>query len=144
VTPAEQVAILIAERFRLDAVKMTRNPAFVAAAMRACAVLAPERIRDEVIEYGDLTGARWPYRVVVARLRWVVEDEGERVRLADEMGEERRWRRLGIAAHRGETLRGLVENGGLFIDEAVGMVAREFVEDDVRAVAVAAVEGRSS
>jgi hypothetical protein len=38
-------------------------------------------------------------------------------------------------------LRALIESGDLYVDEAVGMLGREFVEDDVRAVAVAAIGG---
>jgi hypothetical protein len=142
---AHRVAEALAERFdSLDVAKAIRVPAFCDAVSSALRVVDGDvtALVDEVADYGELAGARSPYRVVVARLRWIVEDVPERVRHADERAEAVRWARVDRAAKRGETLRALVERGDIFCDEALGMIGQEFAgDDDLAGIARAALEG---
>jgi hypothetical protein len=104
--------------------------------------MSEDAVVAAVVALGHLGGARSPYGVVITRLRDLPEVEANRARLADEVDEGNRWRQLDGAVCRGETLRALVDHDELFIDEAAGMVNREFIDADVRAVALAALEGR--
>lgn len=145
-TPAERVAGALAERFEmLDAPAMVRVPAFCASARTALAAAGSvDAVVHEVASLGPLSGARDPHRVTVARLRQVPALVADRARLLDELAEERRWAALDSAVRRGETLRALVDRGALFSDEAVDTLRRELADDDLRAVALAALEGDKS
>jgi hypothetical protein len=100
-----------------------------------------EAVVAEIVALGHLVGARSAYGVVIARLRQLPELVAERASLAEEVDERYRWRRLEIAARRGETLRALVDSGRLFPDEAALMLSREFPDGDLHAVATAALVG---
>jgi len=143
VTPAERIATALAERFDvLDAPAMVRVRAFRAGATAALAAAGSvEAVVREVASLGELSGARDPHRVIVARLRQVPALVADRTRLGDELAESRRWAALDMAARRGETLRALVDRGALFANEAADTLRRELADDDLRAVALAVLEG---
>jgi hypothetical protein len=146
VTAVEQVAQALAARFAiLDAPAMLRVPTFRAAAADALhAAGSVDRVVDEVGALGALTGARWPHRLLVARLRQVPELLADRARLAAEAAEVARWAAVDRAVHRGASLRVLVDRGDLFAGEAATVLRSELPDDDLRAVALAALTGGRS
>jgi hypothetical protein len=143
VTPAQRVAVALAREFPgIDAGLLASRPPFRLAVRDVLRFMSEDAVVAEVVELGSLGGARSCYGVVITRLRDLPELVANRAQLADEVNEGNRWRRLDRAVCRGETLRALVDRGELFIDEAAGMVNREFIDADVRVVAMAALEGR--
>ena len=141
---SDLLARALGKRFAvLDVIAMRRVQAFRVAADKACRVLGDVgAVVAAVGAYGELAGCRNPHAVIVARLRWIVEDAAERGRLADEADEATRWAAVDRAARRGESLRALVDRGELFVDEAVGMLAREIPEEDLQVLAMAALGGK--
>lgn len=140
---AQRVAVLLAQHFPpLDAGLLASRAAFRAALVDVLRFMGEDAAVAEIVALGPLAGARSPCAVLISRLRDLPGLVGERTRLVDEAEEAQRWRRLGVAARRGETLRALVESGDVFDDEAIGMVEREFGDDaEVWAVADAALRG---
>jgi hypothetical protein len=141
---SDLLARALGKRFPvLDVIAMRRVQAFRVAADEACRVLGGVgAVVAAVGAYGELAGCRNPHAVLVSRLRWIVEDAAERRRLADEADEAARWAQVDRAAKRGETLRALVDRGELFVDEAVGMIAHEVPDEELRCYAMAALEGQ--
>ena len=141
-TRAERVARALAERFpELDASAMARHPAFANAVSAALTVADEWAIVEQIAAMGGLAGARNPHAVVVARLRELPTIAADRGRFAAEDAEERRWAAVDRAAKRGESLRRLVDAGTIFADEAAHLAASEFPDDDLRAIAEAALGG---
>lgn len=140
---SDLLARALGERFPvLNVIAMRRVQAFRVAADEACRVLGDVgAVVAAVATYGELAGCRNPHAVLVSRLRWLVDDAAERGRLADEAHEAARWAAVDRAAKRGKTLRALVNRGELFADEAAGMIAREIPEEDLQALAMAALGG---
>jgi hypothetical protein len=143
VTRAERIAYALAEQLGagLDPAAMATRAPFRRALADALAILNEDAVVAAVVARGTLAGSRNPHAVCVSRLRELVAVENKRREVADERAEARRWAAVDRAARRGETLRALVERGSLFADEAAGMVAREFTDDDLRGIAVAALTG---
>lgn len=138
--PAERIAFALSEQLAgLDVAAMAAHPAFRHAVETALAVSGETEVVAQVVGLGPLTGALNPHAVVVSRLRKVPALVADRLRIADEHEEVRRWTAVDRAARRGETLRALVERGDLFADEATAMVGREFDDPDLAAIAIAAV-----
>jgi hypothetical protein len=143
VRPAERVALALGRHFaELHVAAMARHPAFRAAVDTALAVVSEATIVEHVVALGGLSGSVNPHAVIVGRLRALPGLEDERLRLADEEAEARRWRRVDSAAGRGETMRQLVEAGHLYGDEAVETLCVEYDhDDDLREIALAALRG---
>ena len=139
----DKLAQALGERFpQLDVPKFRRHPAFRRRGADAIAALGGvAQVVAEVGAYGELRGAANPHGVVVARLGWAVADHAERRQVADDRAEADRWAAVDRAARRGETLRALVARGVMFDDEAVEQVAVEFADADLRATALAALDG---
>ena len=139
----DELVQALGERFpQLDVPKFRRHPAFRRRGADAIASLGGvAQVVAEVGAYGELRGAANPYGVVVARLGWAVADHAERQQVADDRAEADRWAAVDRAARRGETLRALVERGVMFSDEAAEQVAAEFTDVDLRATALAALDG---
>jgi hypothetical protein len=138
------IAVALGVAFpQLNVRAMAARPPFVAAVDDALAAVGgdADAVVAFVVARGTLAGAQNPHAVVVARLRELVAIERKRRALVDEAAEARRWAALDRAARRGETLRALVDRGDIFADEASGMLAREFDDDDLRGIAAAALAG---
>ena len=141
-TSAERVASLLGEHFaELDPASLARHRAFRRAVGAALDLVPVEVVVAQVIALGCLKGARNSHAVIVHRLRQLPDIASDRARLADELSEKRRWVAVSAAAHRGETLRALVDGGALFPDEAGELLRRELPDDDLLAIAQAALEG---
>ena len=137
---AERVAFAITERFdEIDAVAMAAHPAFQKALADALDVLDEAGVVAEVVAGGTLAHARNPHAVIVFRLRRLPELVANRDRLTGEVAEERRWAEVDAAVRRGETLRALVDRGALFPDEAQETLRRELADEELRAIALAAL-----
>ena len=141
--PAEEVACGLAERFTgIDGSRLLHKPVFREAAELACALMPPEKVVALVADDGGLDGARDASAVLIGRLRRLPELVAERRRLAEHRDASRRRRHVETAARRGESLRALVSGGRLYADEALTAITGEFTDADLRAVAVAALEGQ--
>jgi len=142
VTAARRVAQALADQFDgFDPVLLARRPPFVAAVTAALDVIDEGGIVALVVESGSLAGSRSPYGVVISRVRDVPRICAERRQLADDRAEAGRWQAIDRAARRGETLRVLVAQHAIFPDEASEMVAAEFDDPDLAAIAIAALGG---
>lgn len=140
-SPVEYLAVKLAEHFPgIDAAVLARRSSFREAVAAAFEVAPSEVVLAEVVKLGSLTGARNPYAVLIFRLRELPAALIDCTRLSDEVDEGRRWAAVDRAAHRGETLRELVDRGELFPDEAVSAVAREFDDADLRGIAAVALQ----
>lgn len=141
---AERIAASLAERFpgQLNAPAMARRGGFRRAAADALVLFGGDvqRVISEVADLGPLNGCTNPAGVIVARLRELPGLVADRARIAGELAEERRWAQVDLAAHRGETLRMLVDRGDIYPDEAADLIRRELSDDDLRSVAIAALE----
>ena len=122
---------------------MARHPAFANAVSAALTVADEWAIVEQIVGMGGLAGARNVHAVVVGRLRELPQLAEDRRRMADEDAEARRWAAVDRAVRRGETLRRLVEREALFLDEAARMISDELPDDDLRAIALAALSGDS-
>ena len=143
-TAALRIAVALGAAFpELDVRAMAHRPPFIAAVGDALTALDgdADTVVAFVVNRGTLAGARNPHGVVVARLRELVAVERDRRAVVDEREEARRWAALDRAAQRGETLRALVDRGDLYPDEAASMLTSELADDDLRATALAALEG---
>jgi hypothetical protein len=142
VNAAERVARALAHELSdLNPALLARRPPFRAALAGALAVMPEEEIVPQILALGGMIGARSPYAVVIARLRELPAIAADRGRFADEDAEARRWAAVDRAAKRGESLRLLVDAGTIFADEAAHLAASEFPDDDLRAIAEAALGG---
>lgn len=140
-SPFERVAVALAEHFGLDAVLLIRAKALRLGVEGALEFMDENKIVERILVAGPLTGASNPYGVLIARTRQLANDETQRSRLAEDRAEERRWKRVDAAARRGETLRDLVERGDLYTDEAADLLRGELADEDLRSIAIAALEG---
>ncbi len=138
---ADDVLAQLAERFGLDPTRIGRPAVFSRAIDEALRFGDASYVVGEVEAFGGLAGVREPWGVILRRLRNVSTLAAERERLADEADEAARWAQVDRAAKRGETLRALVDRGELFVDEGAGMLVREFPDGELRALAMAALEG---
>jgi hypothetical protein len=138
----ERVALALARHFEVNPALIMKASAFHIALDAALMVMSEEAVIDGVLAKGSLRGALNPYGVLFARIRTLVSDIEDRLRLEGDEAEASRWRRVDAAANRGETLGALVAAGRLFVDEAVEMLAREFTDPDLQAIAMAALDGR--
>ncbi len=120
---------------------MARHPTFVRAVAAALAVADEESVVEQVVALGGLAGARKPHAVIVARLRELPAIAADRRRMAEDEAEAARWAAVDRAVKRGETLRALVERGDIYADEARSMLAQDFADDGLRAIAAAALGG---
>jgi hypothetical protein len=143
VTPVEWVAVELARRLgHVEAAVLLRRPPFRDPVEAALAIMPAEDVVAAVVVQGPLATARSPYGVLIHRLRCIEQDAEERARLADEVTEAGRWRRVDAAVRRGESLRALVESQRLYLDEAESTIARQFAaDDDRREFARAALNG---
>lgn len=140
----ERVARALAHELSdLNPALLARRPPFRAALAGALAVMPEEEIVPQILALGGMIGARSPYAVVIARLRELPAIAADRGRFADEDAEARRWAAVDRAAKRGESLRQLVQREALFLDEAARMISDELPDDDLRAIALAALSGGS-
>jgi hypothetical protein len=139
----DELAAALGERFpEVDVPKFRRHPAFRRNGAAALASLGGvAAVVGEVSAYGGTAGAADIHRVLVARLGWAVEDAAAHRKIVEDRSEADRWAAVSRAAKRGETLRALVDRGDLFLDEAVASLAREFLDDDLRGLAEAALTG---
>lgn len=141
-TAAERIAWALADQLGgLDAAAMAARPPFVRAVAAALAVADEAAIVEQVVGMGTLAGARNRHAVVVDRLRAIPSLVAARRQVADERAEAARWCQVDRAARRGESLRALVDRGDLFGDEAQGMLRREFEDDDLLGIGLAALAG---
>jgi len=140
-TPAHLVLDQLAERFGLDRTRIGRPELFLRAIDEALRFGDVSFVVGEVEAFGGLAGVREPWGVLLRRLRDIPALADERGRITADDAEARRWAAVDRAAKRGETLRALVDRGDLYADEAADMVAREIPDDELRAIAVAALEG---
>lgn len=132
----------LAELFGLDPSRIGRPDVFADAVADAVAVLgSPGAVLDEVAALGPLRGARDGWAVLLGRLRRIPADHAERRQVAEYRAEAARWRAVDRAAKRGETLRVLIAQQAMFDDEARDQVAVEFADPDLRAIALAALDG---
>ena len=69
------VVIELAERFKIDPLRIGRPEAFDAAVSAVVALMPAPALIDEVVAMGGLSGARDPWGVVLARLRRIAELE---------------------------------------------------------------------
>jgi len=125
----------------LDPVLLARRAPFVAAVSAALGVVDEAKLVALVVESGSLAGSRSPYGVVISRVRDVPRICAERRQVANDRSEAGRWQAIDRAARRGETLRVLVAQHAIFPDEASEMVAAEFDDPDLAAIAIAALGG---
>lgn len=139
---AEQVLLELAQRFGLDASRMRQARYWEMAVANAVALMAASAVVAELVEWGDLRGARNPWGVLLSRLRELPSVIDERERRREELAESARWRKVDRAVKRGETLRALVERGDLRLDEAAEQLSADFRGDnDVLGIAEAALTG---
>jgi hypothetical protein len=112
------VIIGLAERFRLDPLRIGRPEAFEAAINAAVALMPAQALIDEVAAMGGLGGARQPWGVVLARLRRIAELAGESAVLAEGQVVQaaRSW---------GARLGAMVRASSLHIDGAASELASE-------------------
>jgi hypothetical protein len=141
-TVASRIAFALARRFpELNAAAMVRHPAFRQAIAGALAVADEESVVEQVVALGGLAGATNPHAVVVSRIRGLPALVEDRRRMAGDAAEAARWAAVDRAVRRGETLRALVERGDIYADEARSMLAQDFADDGLRAIAAAALGG---
>lgn len=132
----------IAETFGLDVTRVARPDAFDAAIEAAVGVLGSfDAVIRELLEGGPMRGSQRPWAVVLARLRGIPEAHARRQTALAERAELARWREIDRAARRGGTLRSLVDREVIFADEAAEQIGVEFPDDNLRAVALAALQG---
>ncbi len=136
----ERITVELAGHFAIEPVPLINASAFRYAVKEALSVMTEEKVIAGIVALGLLRSARDPYAVLIGRARRLVDDATIRTRLVSEQAEAARWRLVDVATHRGETLRALVDRGGCFVDEAHGCVQREFADEDLRAIALAALE----
>jgi len=142
--PAPESAVLdaLAGRLGLDPARVRWHARFAEAVAEAVAVLgSPGAAIDEVVQLGELRGARDPWGVVLGRLRRIPADHAARRQAQEDRAEIKRWAAVDRAVRRGETLRSLVERGVEYEDTALEQLAAEFPDSELRAVAVAALTG---
>ena len=139
---AEQVLVELAQRFGLDASRMRQARYWDMAVANAVALMPASAVVAELVEWGDLRGARNPWGVLLSRLRELPSVIDERERRREELAESARWRKVDRAVKRGETLRALVGRGDLRLDEATEQLGADFQDDrDLFAIAQAALTG---
>lgn len=134
----------LAEHFGIDAPPLVRAEALRSAVREALTLMSIDEVLARLIDDGPLTGARSPYAVLIGRARQLSEDVRLRTRMAEEAAESRRWAEINRAARRGETLRELVDQGVMFLDEVEELLATEFANEDIRAFALDALRGGPS
>lgn len=112
------VIIGLAQRFKLDPLRIGRPEAFEAAIIAALALMPAPALIDEVAAMGGLGGARQPWGVVLARLRRIAELAGEKAVSAEGQAAEaaRSW---------GARLGAMVRAGSLHMDGAASELASE-------------------
>jgi len=142
VTAAERIAWAIGEEVGgLDVPAMAAHRAFRQAVGDALGLLDEREIVDRVVSMGGLANANNPHAVIVSRLRQLPTLVADGHRLFEEIAEARRWDQVDAAVRRAQTLRDLVEREELFPDEAADMLARELADEDLRSIALAALQG---
>jgi hypothetical protein len=145
VSEAERIAWAVADQLDgLDAAAMGRHPAFQRAVEDALRVVDERGIVEAIVAQGPLAGARNPHAVVVARLRQLPALAAERARVVDVRAEDARWQAVDRAVKRAQTLRGLVDAGTIYADEAARWLAEEFSDASLREIAEAALAGGRS
>jgi hypothetical protein len=140
-SPHERVAVALAERFVLRPRLLLCSVAFRMAVTEALGTVTEDELLGWVVDGGELTGVRNAYAAVIARVRRVPEHVAADRRVRDDVAEASRWARVDHAVRRGETLRSLVADGELFLDEAAELVSTEFADSDLRSLALAALKG---
>jgi len=140
--PCALVLDALAGRLGLDPARVRWHARFAEAVAEAVAALgSPGAVVDEVVQLGELRGARDPWGVVLDRLRRIPADHAARRQAQEDRAEIKRWAAVDRAVRRGETLRSLVERGVEYEDTALEQLAAEFPDSELRAVAVAALTG---
>jgi hypothetical protein len=104
--------------------------------------MTPGEIVDAVLAEGRLIGLANPYGGLIARIRKLPENLALSRQFTDGEIERARWHAIGNAARRGETLAALVNSEDVFADEAEQVIASEYADEELRAIALDALRGR--
>lgn len=142
-SPSLRVAVALGRRFGLKPMLLARSAEFRLGVDEALILMDEAEVVEQIVAGGGLTAAVNSYGVVIARVRRLADDARTVARLAADEDEARRWRQVDAAARRGETLRRLVNAGRLFGDEAEAMLGREFGDDTLRSIGLAALQGET-